>query len=364
MLMMMAFLGWYILATLATGSQPASWYQVVKMSELLALCLYVVENAGRFSLTSLVVAVVLGTTIESVLAWMQFINQQSMGLWLFGERSFSGQTPGIALVDVFGNQMLRPYGTFSHPNVLAGYLVLSTTTILAAMLLGRLSRKHFWLTFCSWCLGASALFITFSRTGWLVGTCASLFLFSSWFISIKSQTVVFPKRSFVLTLIVSVTLLIVSLLLGPLVVDRFASLSSTDSHSFLLRQKLTVVALTVISQHPLFGVGPNNFLGVLPALFPLEETIRWIQPVHTVFLLIAAESGLVGLALMVSLCVAAILNSCQQYRHGDQTGLMRCLLMAVILLMSLTDHYFWTLQQGQLLFFIVLGLALSRQRVQ
>ena len=58
------------------------------------------------------------------LAWLQFIKQGSAGgLWYFlGERSFNIFTPNIAKV-FFGDLILRPYATFSHPNVLGGWLV-------------------------------------------------------------------------------------------------------------------------------------------------------------------------------------------------------------------------------------------------
>lgn len=64
---------------------------------------------------------------ESVLAIWQFINQGSIGGWWywFGERSFNVATPGIAKAIINGQLVLRPYGTFSHPNVLAGFLVVT-----------------------------------------------------------------------------------------------------------------------------------------------------------------------------------------------------------------------------------------------
>ena len=68
-----------------------------------------------------------------VLAIWQFFNHGSVGgLWYFlGERAFTFDTPGIS--------PWRPYATFSHPNVLMGFLVVSETIILTN--LPHFSRK-------------------------------------------------------------------------------------------------------------------------------------------------------------------------------------------------------------------------------
>ncbi|MBI2598865.1 hypothetical protein HYW40_01455, partial [Candidatus Curtissbacteria bacterium] len=59
--------------------------------------------------------------IESAILMSQFFLQKSLGLSFLGERSFDTTTPSIAHADLFGNQLLRPYGTFPHPNVAAAF---------------------------------------------------------------------------------------------------------------------------------------------------------------------------------------------------------------------------------------------------
>src|SRR3990167_5387999 len=62
---------------------------------------------------------------QSSLTLLQFALQRSLGFWFLGERSFSADTPSIAHVYIFGKQLLRPYGTFPHPNVAAAFFVVS-----------------------------------------------------------------------------------------------------------------------------------------------------------------------------------------------------------------------------------------------
>src|SRR5258708_5260679 len=74
----------------------------------------------------------IGIIGESILAIAQFFNQGSLNgvLYFLGERTFTATTSGIANASVSGELILRPYGTFPHPNVLAGYLLISLTLLL------------------------------------------------------------------------------------------------------------------------------------------------------------------------------------------------------------------------------------------
>ena len=62
---------------------------------------------------------------QAYLMFLQFVAQKSLGLWFLGERSFAVDTPAIAHVYLFGKQLLRPYGTFPHPNVAAAFFAIS-----------------------------------------------------------------------------------------------------------------------------------------------------------------------------------------------------------------------------------------------
>jgi len=67
----------------------------------------------------------LGILGQSSLAILQFIKGSTIGFWALGERTFTLLTPGIAKFDFYGHEFLRPYATFPHPNVLAGYLLIT-----------------------------------------------------------------------------------------------------------------------------------------------------------------------------------------------------------------------------------------------
>ena len=65
--------------------------------------------------------------IESLLALGQISKGGSLNgwWWFLGERRFDFNTIGVAQMSVADMGLVRAYGTFSHPNSLAGFLLVS-----------------------------------------------------------------------------------------------------------------------------------------------------------------------------------------------------------------------------------------------
>jgi uncharacterized membrane protein YgaE (UPF0421/DUF939 family) len=90
------------------------------------------------------------------------------------------------------------------------------------------------------------------------------------------------------------------------------------------------------------GTGLYGFLPVLGKTFP-TLSFDLLQPVHVVILLIAAELG-----VPAAMCITATTLYLIIFCIKRNTTLSLVLLLLIIIL-GATDHYFWTLQQGQLL---------------
>ena len=77
------------------------------------------------SLEQTLLPLALAINIIVFLAVWQFIAQTSIEGWWYwlGERQLDLSGLGIAKVTHQGRLLLRPYATFSHPNVLAGFLI-------------------------------------------------------------------------------------------------------------------------------------------------------------------------------------------------------------------------------------------------
>ncbi len=117
----------------------------------------------------------------ALLGILQFVLQHSIGLHFLGEPVISVAQPGVAKIEIFGHQLLRAYGTFSHPNVFGGYLVIA---ILGALYLKAIRFREIIISIC-----LLALIFSFSRSALL-----AFLLFV--FFEIKSSFQVFIRGYF------------------------------------------------------------------------------------------------------------------------------------------------------------------------
>lgn len=290
---------------------------------------------------------------ESILGFWQLYRQASVGgiFYFFGERTFSAATPGIANASINGTLVLRPYATFPHPNVFAGFLVIVMTLVLDSLISSQPFRSRLWYLL-TLVIGTSALFSTLSRIAILV-----------WFVTMgiyfgRKYYSYFQKKVFVVMTICLFALLLSLFIFLPTVFYRFFSTRVSDE-SILLRNKFTHDAILMIQKHPLFGVGLHNFLPEIPLFDKTASNIFSIQPVHNVFLLLVAE---LGIPLTTGLCVLLVFLIRRLYllgKHQAAFSFLGLLLLGQVIVLGLFDHYWLTLQQGQMLLSLLFGILVT-----
>lgn len=258
----------------------------------------------------------LAVVLESVLAVAQFMHGGTLGFWIFGERTFTISTPGIAKFDFQGIQFLRPYGTFPHPNVLAGFMIVAAVLLKAKIAV---------------LLAGLVILLTVARTVILAGFFAALMLLN------KKWKIMFLAGAIVLS---------------PVLYTRFSAIFNFDSLSLIRREELSEIAIKMWASSPFLGVGLNNFI-LKSAEQVLVGPSRFLQPVHNIFLLALTETGVVGLAGLLILIGYPIWKG---YRL-QVTGYS--IIWAIIIFLGLFDHYFLTLPQGYRLLFLIWGLSFS-----
>ncbi len=290
------------------------WLKILKV----ALLAWLVFKEKAWVKKSLPKIIAFWLLLQSFLVLFQFLKQGSIGGWTYylGERNFSLLTPGIAKI-VFNNQIfLRAYGTFSHPNSLAGFVLLS-------LFLLSFEKKKKILTEITYMAGLICLFLSFSRTAWLAGLIV-LFLPKA----VRQKT---DKKIFFALLLGLLTALVFLTFPNPLAVKE--------------RINLAKVSLKVFLAYPFFGVGWDNFLVSLPDFWPFAKEAKIIlQPVHNLFLLILSQTGIGGLLLTFWGLKKIIKKKNFSW-------------WLIIFLTGLVDHYWLTLNQNLLLLGVVLGLS-------
>ncbi len=272
----------------------------------------------------------------------QFLLQRTIGgpFYFLGERTFSSSTPGIALFNLFERSYLRPYATFPHPNALAGY-----SLVVVALLFKEKGKSL--LYFFSVLMAFVIIVLSFSQNVWLVALLV--------FLLVK-----FKNR---LNISFSCSPLVVLLIVGSLILPIVSKGVILANYSFPEnvqdRLELVVAAGIAFVKSPLIGVGAGNFIALLPQIqkanwaFFQPRVIWQLQPVHNIYLLILSEMGIIGFLLFFYIIFRALKKAeARNHQHLIFAFL-------VILLSGVVDHYWFTLQQTQLLFALVLGALFS-----
>ena len=344
------FIIYLIINILLSNSLLLGLYGLAKILELSLLGFYIARNLKtkkEFSIIALIFSIsIIG---ESLLTIAQYIHQGSINglLYFLGERRFAGSTPGIANASINGELILRPYATFPHPNVLAGYLLCGLVFIYS-FFDGQNNLRRKLLKISALLLGSIALFLSLSRTAIILWIILSLSLLIT---RLKEQLIIKKPAMFISAVFI---IIITSALLAftpilPRLID-----SSFTENAFIERADLLKSAWSIIQTHPLFGVGLYNFIPALSLIQKPLSLILYLQPVHNIFMLILAETGLIGFIFICLFLLKTYKNLLYRY-HSFKWPLL--LILSIIIILGQFDHYWLTLQQGQLLLVLFLGLS-------
>ncbi|MBU3978255.1 O-antigen ligase family protein, partial [Patescibacteria group bacterium] len=273
----------YLLINILLSNNPLlGLYGFGKIMELFFLGYYVSKNIKSKKELGIIAAIFSITVIgESLLAIAQYIHQGSINgfLYFLGERKFTAGTPGIANASINGELILRPYGTFPHPNVLAGFLLCSLILIFAWFEEKNDIKKKL-LKIIALLLGSIALFLTLSRVAIVLWILLVLIALFRHFFSCHSPEQGNPVVKNILSLFI--VIIFISLLIFTPVLPRLEGTNFTEE-AISQREDLLKSTLIMIKDHPLFGVGLFNFLpGISHIQKPLSSTL-YLQPVHNIF---------------------------------------------------------------------------------
>ena len=344
----LAFLLFIFINIVFATNKPVALYAWLKLTEFGLLGFYIFKTKPSLSL--IVFGLVPAVFYSSLIAFAQFFLQHSVGglLWWLGERTFNLNTPGIAHVNLCSpfsescQLLLRPYATFSHPNVLAGFLAVTLPLVISQLSNNQLVKpsnlkKIIYSTVLI--MGVAALTLTFSRSGLMAGALG---------IIITARIAVQTKKLKKFLLFSCVILIFITLF-------QLRNISLTDE-SLVVREQLNAAAAKLWSQSPIFGIGFGNFLVELPQVLP-SRSVYFLQPVHNIYLLILSETGIIGLILFLWLIWKSIGKAISKNERNH--FITYHLSLITLLLLGLVDHYPLTLQQGQLLLSFLLSLSLA-----
>jgi putative inorganic carbon (HCO3(-)) transporter len=260
---------------------------------------------------------------QGVLAFSQFRGGTSLGLTFLGESQVVSGMMGSSFLNLDGSLYLRGYGTFPHPNVFAGWLILNI--LLGWYLFDNMNRRRD-ISIALMVMSSLSLVLTFSRIAFLVCTIIWIaFLIKVFFNSRRLKTYSF---------------------LG-LMSERLSNLFTGGDTSWGDRVGLMESSFSVIRENMLTGVGLGRFIPNMGDTVPRSGSgILLLQPVHNIFLLFISEIGLIGFTLFSTLLYF--------FFKKREWSLRFIIGLIAILIIGMFDHYLLSLPQGLAVFLLIL----------
>lgn len=335
----------------------------IRLSEFLLLYFYIKNNFSRFNNKYFSYAILSSALLQVVIASLQFYYQESLGIRHFGESVISPLIQNVAKINEDGFKLLRAYGTFPHPNVFAAFLSFALflpyylylgnkaeirqKSVISPLPYYR-GMRQMALDICIFFFLIGGLLLSFSRIAIISFIFVSLAMLVFFYFS-KNKKNIEIKRAYKIIFLTAMVFVLFLLIFNK---ELFSRLSDSDS----IAQRIFYIDIfkDAIVHSPVFGVGIGNFIGYFYSHFP--DLPEWqYQPVHNLFLLIIAETGIVGGLSFILFMGYNIYAAAKKDVH-DLFKYVILFVIADFLIIANFDHYFWTLQQGQILFWMILGI--------
>lgn len=251
----------------------------------------------------------------------------------------------------------RIHAVYGSPNNLGLFLGRIVPILAAIALFGRSLRRR-----AIYCLiglpVVLCLYLTYSRGAWLLGLPAA-FIFLG---------LMRGRKALLIALFV---ILVIGLSLVPLIgTERLASLVNTQSGTTFLRLKLWQGSINMIRDHPLFGVGLDNFLYQYRTRYVLPEA--WeeldLSHPHNIILDFWTRLGIWGVIAIGWLQFAFFQKALRMYRKLEDGDLRALLLgfmasMVASLAHGLIDHSYFLVDLA-FVFCLTMGVVARTEGMQ
>jgi len=290
--------------------------EVVRMFKLMILFLVISNELRRpLRVFHCAAALTLAMVVQAIAGLIQYFTGSHFGLELLGETGTIA-TESLKESTERGETVYRVGAFLSHPNVFGIFLAVILPLAIGAFLL-RVGKgyKLFFLSSAS--LGMAALIVTLSRSGWVS--------FTSAFILLMFLMILHPglrRRSMFAASAASGALFAVSLGFFNQIMTR---IFESRADALLGRAEYLRDAWGMISAKPWLGFGLNSYVLAVPPFTQYGARLAnlhyksWIPPVHNIYFLWWAETGIIGLALHLAMLGAIVWVGLGNLRVKDET---------------------------------------------
>jgi hypothetical protein len=340
------------------GSQSLFYlYSYIKWLELLLIFEIIYQlYSQKFPKTDLLAYISsIFIILTCFIAIIQTSVNHSVGLKWLGEQILDPAQFGVAKLVAHGTPYLRGYGTFPHPNVFSAFIIAGLALFLWLSPRAKSRYAQVYIVACCFILGFTQI-LTFSRGG-ILATIGFLG-FSSILLAFKIKI---SKITWICIISAAFGLLMAFTLNWSIISPR----GGLEGESLDLRVLYNKIGINIVKSDPYTGKGLGQSVLHMEQYSPTELQPWDKQPIHNYFLLAASEGGVFFLLLLLVVILYPIFKLGRSiWNHSKEIGestqfthiLLFSLLCTFLLLMQI-DHYFYTLEQGKFLLWVVLALS-------
>lgn len=292
------------LSALGAPRPTLSLFDVVYNVKFYLFYFYIAHKIERRHLKIVLALLLAGILVEGPLALYERISGnvglgRSKGNVAGGEFGTQYEVPGF--------ESLRAEGTTIDSHTLGLYLELLLVVPLSFLLVGGMRRYTRFVMAAVLLIGMGGLIVTFSRAAWI-----SFFLAACVLVCIS----VFVWRQGRAPFTALAVAAVVSLCYPNVYEYVFVRAFQAESGIMTARYDMNWTALDIIRKNPVLGYGAGNYMEALtdPGI---EEPGDYRLPVHNVFLMIAAESGIVSAVAFFALIGVALKRLWRYRRDPD-----------------------------------------------
>ncbi len=315
---------------------------------------------------------VIVSCFQCALGIYQYFNQHSLGLSFLGElnmRHFPFLNPGKHrwLFDKSQSCELlyRASGTFTHPNILGGFLFCSVLASFYLFIKTEAKLKLI-LLISVICLQVFTLYVVFSRSA-ILALVLTIFIWGvlQYKAILKQKDFRSPAvRRFAIlasTILVSGVFGIVLFYSQLTARGGIINYNGVTSYADSERIQYLRMAIDMIKEHPLFGIGFNNFQLYEEPIQPDYPGHVFFSKVHNIYLLIASEMGLISGGFFLLFIFSILKKSWKGIwqQEGSQERIFLLSVFLGLLFIGACDFYLVHTPHGRMLFFGFAALLYS-----
>lgn len=271
---------------------------------------------------------------QAFLAIIQFYLNHSLGFFILNESNISSIIPGIAKIDFSGWKHIRAYGTFLHPNILAGYALIIMLINIHWFSLFHVKQLLVYVVFPA---SIACIVLAFSK-GAIISLIISM-LFLLFHVEQKKRGMFHVEQ---ILLAVSITIL-----------SLFIVFSAQMNWEKSISERLIIYKnYASLDRSSSLGSGLGQLVYQLSA--SKSVTDQWLlQPVHNIYIILYNELGIIGVLLFGLYVILTV------PRGTLDTSFLPVL---SILIIGFFDHYFIDIYVGNVLMALAFAWWLQMSR--